>query len=81
MELVVVVAQHPHLQALGQRHLGQVVPVLAVVAQALGLLGGAAQQRGAHPGALQQQRHGGAEGARPDHGGAARGMAWVAQFG
>ncbi len=82
VELVVVVAKHPHLQALGQRHPGQVVAVLAVVAQALRLLGGAAQQRGPHPGPLQQQRHGGAEGARARSrwrgGGHGRGSAvWV----
>ena len=68
-------------EALRQRHARQVVRVLARVAPArCGLLGGAAQQRGAHPGALEQQRHGGAEGARAHDGGAAGVLAGIAKL-
>ena len=71
--------ERAHLQPLRQRDPGQVVRVLARGGQQLGLLGGAAQQRGAHARAIEQQRHGGAEGAGADHGGAAGVLARVAE--
>jgi len=80
-EVVTRRSQRADAQVARQLHPGQVAVVLARLGHPFGLLGSAAQQRGAQAGPLQQQCNGGAERAGADDGGAARVVAGVADGG
>jgi hypothetical protein len=79
VELLLVGAERPNPQAVGQLDARQVVDVLAVALELLGLGGRPAEQRRADAGALDQQRDGRAERAGPDDDGASRVLAGIAE--
>ena len=77
LELVVSRPERTDLHAGRQLHVREVAPVLPGGVQLIGLLRRPAEQGGANARALEQQRHGGAERARADHGGTAGILAGV----